>query len=314
LILVCGEALIDAIENADGTQRMLPGGGPFNTARALARLGVPTAFLGHLSNDEHGRRLEELLAADGASMALATYGSEPTTVAVAEIDGAGLAEYEFIVDGTSAPNLTPSMIPDQLAPDITAIHVGTLGLVLEPMASTLSELVRREGGKRMVMLDPNVRPALLTDEVEYRNRLDQLMAQSTIVKASETDLRWLAPELGYEAAAGRILKFGVRLVIVTLGPRGAYATTPDLHVSVEAPPVEVVDTIGAGDAFSAAFLAWLYDHHRLQTDITLDPEELRSALEFACLAASLTCARAGAEPPTRAELELARASRGDALR
>jgi fructokinase len=303
LILVCGEALIDAIENADGTQRMMPGGGPFNTARALARLGVPTAFLGHLSNDEQGRRLEELLAADGANLALATYGSEPTTVAVAEIDGAG----------TSAPNLTSAMIPDQLAPDITAIHVGTLGLVLEPMASTLTELVRREGGKRMVMIDPNVRPALLTDELGYRNRLDQLIARCTIVKASETDFGWLYPELGYEAAAGRILKSGARLVIVTLGPRGAYATTYDFHVSVEAPPVEVVDTIGAGDAFSAAFLAWLYDHHRLQTDITLEPQELRSALEFACLAASLTCARAGAEPPTRAELEQAQASRGDPL-
>jgi fructokinase len=314
LILVCGEALIDAIEDADGTQRMMPGGGPFNTARALARLGVPTAFLSHLSNDASGHRLADLLAADGASMALASYGPEPTTVAVAEIDGAGLAEYEFIVDGTSAPNLTAAMIPDHLEPNITAIHVGTLGLVLEPMASTLTELVRREGGKRLVMLDPNVRPALLTDEVGYRNRLDQFIAESTIVKASESDFSWLYPGLGYEVAADRILKSGARLVIVTLGPQGAYAAAPDLRVSVEAPPVEVVDTIGAGDAFSAAFLAWLYDQHRLQTDITLESDELRSALEFACLAASLTCARAGAEPPTRAELERARESKGDLLR
>lgn len=303
MILVCGEALIDAIEDADGTQKLMPGGGPFNTARALARLEVPTAFLGHLSNDALGRRLADLLAADGASLALASYGPQPTTVAVAEVDGEGLAEYEFFVDGTSAPNLTPAMIPDQLAPDITAIHVGTLGLVLEPMASTLTELIEREGGKRLVMLDPNIRPALLIDEVEYRERLDRLIAQSTIVKASEADFGWLNPRLGYEAAAHRYLKAGARLVIVTLGARGAYASTDELRVAVEAPRLEVVDTIGAGDAFSAAFLAWLYDHDCLQADLKLEPQELRSALEFACLAASLTCARAGAEPPTRADME-----------
>lgn len=308
MILVCGEALIDAIEDADGTKRMMPGGGPFNTARGLARLGVPIAFLGHFSTDGLGRRLAELLEADGASLALASYGPEPTTVAVADLDGQGLAEYEFFVDGTSAPNLTPAMIPDHLAPDITAIHIGTLGLVLEPMASTLTHLIRREGGDRLLMLDPNVRPALLTDEVEYRERLDQLIALSTIVKASETDFRWLYPDLGYEDAADRILKAGARLVIVTLGAQGAYATSGDIRVSVEAPPVEVVDTIGAGDAFSAALLAWLYDHHRLQADLKLDPEELRSALEFACLAASLTCARAGAEPPWKSEM-MARESR-----
>ncbi|OLC67544.1 MAG: hypothetical protein AUG06_05020 [Actinobacteria bacterium 13_1_20CM_2_65_11] len=310
MILVCGEALIDAIEEPDGAQRMMPGGGPFNTARALARLGVPTAFLGHLSNDASGRRLAELLAADGASLDLASFGPEPTTVAVAEIDGAGLAEYEFIVDGTSAPNLTTAMVPDQLPGDVSAIHVGTLGLVLEPMASTLTEVVGRESAKRLIMLDPNVRSALLNDEAVYRNRLDRLIAKSTIVKASDTDFRWLKPGLGYEVAADQVLKSGARVVIVTLGPRGAYATTADCRIGVEAPRVEVVDTIGAGDAFSAAFLAWLYEHDRLQTDLTLGADELRSALEFACLAASLTCARAGAEPPTRAELERARASKG----
>jgi fructokinase len=303
LILVCGEALIDAIDDEDGAQRMMPGGGPFNTARALARLGVPTAFLGHLSTDPLGRRLATLLEADGASLALASYGPEPTTVAVAEVDGAGLAEYEFFVEGTSAPNLTPAMVPDQLPADITAIHVGTLGLVLEPMASTLADLVEREGGQRLVMLDPNVRPAMVADEADYRDRLDRLIARSTIVKGSETDFRWLYPELGYEAAANRILNAGVRLVIVTLGPQGAYATTGDFHVEVEALPVEVVDTIGAGDAFSAAFLAWLYDHDRLAPDLRLEPRELQSALEFACLAASLTVARAGADPPMRVDLE-----------
>jgi fructokinase len=308
LILVCGEALVDALNNSDGTQRLMPGGGPFNTARALARLEVPTAFLGHLSNDALGRRLAELLAADGASLALASYGPEPTTLAVAEVDGAGLAEYEFFVKDTSAPNLTPSMVPDHLSPDINAIHIGTLGLVLEPMASTLAELIRSEGSGHLVMLDPNIRPGLLSDEQDYRDRLDRLIGEATIVKASESDFQWLIPGVGYEAAAAQTLETGPRLVIVTLGPRGAFAITDDARVRVEAPPVDVVDTIGAGDAFSAGFLAWLSDHDRIDANLRLEKEELRAALEFACLAASLTCAKAGAEPPTRAEMQLARAS------
>ena len=308
MILVCGEALVDSVKNPDGSQRLMPGGGPFNTARALARLGVPTAFLGHLSNDAFGRRLGELLVGDGASIGLATFGPEPTTLAVAEVDEAGVAEFKFLVEGTSAPNLTPAMIPNQLPLEITALHVGTLGLVLEPMASTLTDLIKREGARRLVMLDPNVRPSLIGDSLEYRDRITQLMGISTIVKASETDLGWLKPELEYAAAAAEILDSGARLVIVTLGAKGAYATGRNLRVRAEAAPVDVVDTIGAGDAFSAAFLAWLHDNDRIHPDLTLETEELRAALEFACLAASLTCAKAGAEPPTRAEMERARYS------
>jgi fructokinase len=308
VILVCGEALVDSVTNADGTQRLMPGGGPFNTARALARLGVPTAFLGHISNDALGHRLAELLVADGASLALATFGSEPTTLAVAEVDGAGLAEYEFFVEGTSAPHLTPEMIPDHLPRDIAALHVGTLGLVLEPMASTLADLVDREGPQRLVMLDTNVRPSLVSDNLEYRDRLMRLMGQSTIVKASEADLQWLNPDMGYEGAADQILKGGARLVLVTLGSQGAFGIGQNLRVTVEAPPVDVVDTIGAGDAFNAGFLAWLHDHDRISANLNLEMEELRAALEFACLAASLTCAKAGAEPPTRKEMERAHES------
>jgi len=132
VIVVCGEALIDMIHNGDGTQRAAPGGGPFNTARALARLGVPTAFLGRLSNDKFGRELAELLVSDGASLELASVGAESTTIAVADVDSAGLAEYQFLVQGTSAPHLTLDMLPDKLASEVNALHLGTLGMVLEP--------------------------------------------------------------------------------------------------------------------------------------------------------------------------------------
>jgi fructokinase len=303
MIVVCGEALIDVIQNGDGTQRAAPGGGPFNTARALARLGVPTAFLGRFSQDRFGRELADLLAADGASLELATVGSEPTTIAVAEIDSAGLAEYEFRVDGTSAPNLTPDMLPARLDADVQALHLGTLGLVLEPMASTLVDLVHRERDGRLVMLDPNIRVGLAPDG-DYRERMHDVISRSTIVKASDHDLGWLYPGMGYEDAAESLLGAGVRLVVVTLGARGAFAAHRSERIHVEAVPVEVADTIGAGDAFGAALLAWLYDHGHVRPDLEMRPGDLRAALDYACLAAAITCSRPGADPPWKREMVL----------
>ena len=294
MIVVCGEALIDMIHNDDGTQRAAPGGGPFNTARALARLGVPTAFLGHLSNDEFGQELADLLKADGASLRYATFGPEKTTIAVADVDSEGLAEYEFLVHGTSAPNLTPEMVPSDFGPDVSAIHLGTLGLVLDPMAETLEGLASREHGKRMLMLDPNVRVGL-SPESEYRDRLHHVIAESSLVKASDADLAWLYPGLEYEEAAERILDEGVGVVVVTLGAEGAFGAHGDLRIRVPAPYVHVVDTLGAGDAFGAALLAWLHDHDCTGPELRLTEGELREALEYACLAAAITCTRAGAE-------------------
>ena len=301
MIVVCGEALIDVIRNGDGTQRAAPGGGPFNTARALARLGVPTAFLGRLSNDQFGRQLVEALKADGVSLELASVGSEATTIAVADVDSEGLADYQFLVQGTSAPNLTPEMIPAHLEEDVNALHVGTLGLVLEPMASTLLEVVRRERDGRVVMIDPNIRVGLIPD-LEYRERLHTVLTESTIVKASDADLTWLYPDLSYKRAAERLLGEGVAMVVVTLGAQGAFAAHRDFRLSVDAVKVQVVDTIGAGDAFGAGLLACLHDHAALKPSLQLQEPELRSAVEFACLAAALTCARAGADPPWRSEM------------
>jgi fructokinase len=226
---------------------------------------------------------------------------------VAEVDSAGLAEYEFLVEGTAAPNLTLDMVPKRLSPDVRAIHLGTLGLVLQPMASTLVELVRREREGRLVMVDPNIRLGL-APEGEYRERLQEVISQSTIIKASNADLAWLYPDMSYEDAADRILDEGGRLVVVTLGAQGAFAAHRGFHVPVDAVKVEVVDTIGAGDAFGAALLAWLHYHDAIQPDLYLEKDEVKAALEFACLAAALTCARAGADPPWKSEM-IARASR-----
>ena len=302
MIVVCGEALIDLVPSDDGRERGTPGGGPFTTARALARLGIPTQFLGRLSTDAFGQQLRDLLATDGADLSLTSFGPEPTTLAMADVDRGGHAVYRFVIDGTSAPNLTPQMLPTSLAPVVTTLHVGTLGLVLEPMASTIAGLVANEHNARLVVVDPNIRPALLSGAAGYRERMEAVISQSTIVKASDADITWLYPDLDLHAAARALLAHGPSLVVVTLGAEGAFGISDGVDVRVAAPVVDVVDTIGAGDAFGAGLLAWLYDHDRLSRDLHLQREELHAALEFACLVASITCTRAGADPPRRADL------------
>ena len=299
MIVVCGEALIDVVRNSDGTQRATPGGGPFNTARALARLGVECAFLGHLSSDAFGQELSQLLAADGVSLELISTGPEPTTIALADLDAEGLAEYTFEIEGTSAPHLTAEMVPAHLG-DVSALHLGTLGLVLEPMASTLTEMAIREHEGRLVMIDPNIRRSLVDDA--YRERLASLLEVCTVVKASDSDLGWLYPDRDYVAASEDLLAKNVSLVVVTLGDEGAFGAHRDLRIHVPATPVKLVDTIGAGDAFGAAVLAWLHDHGLVGSSLNMSEEQLRSSLEYACLAAALTVARPGADPPRKREL------------
>jgi fructokinase len=305
VIVVCGEALIDRISPPTDNSHPIdsPGGGPFNTARALARLGTPTQFLGRLSSDASGQQLRELLAADGADLAMTSIGPEPTTLAIIDVDPEGHAAYRFLSNGTSAPNLTEQMVPASFDPSVKALHVGTLGLVFEPIATTIASLVDREHANRLVMVDPNIREPMLHGVDGYRARLDRVIARSTIVKASDADVAWLFPSFPLLEAAHALLARGPRLVVVTLGAEGALGISANSEVRVPAPVVQVVDTIGAGDAFGAALLAWLHDHGRLSRDLQLERDELRAALEFACLVASLTCSRPGADPPWRTELD-----------
>jgi len=301
MIVVCGEALIDLIRMPAGEQRARPGGGPFNAARALARLGVPTAFLGHLSEDGYGRELSHLLRDDGVAVEMASFGPEPTTMALADIETGGVARYRFVIEGTSAPNLTLDMVPATFAAEVSGLHIGSLGVVLTPMADTVIQLATRERGRRLIMLDPNIRPGLIDVDV-YRRRLESLIASSTIVKASDSDLEWMQPGAGYRDAAAQLLTKGVRMVAVTLGAKGAFGAHRGFRVQVAAPAVKVVDTVGAGDAFGAGLLAWLHDHGLIHTDLRLEEDELRAALEHACRVASLTCARPGADPPRKEEM------------
>lgn len=301
MIVVTGEALVDLVLAADGSIGGHPGGGPYNVARTVARLEQPVSYLGRISEDAFGRRLRAELEADGVGIDAVVGTAAPTTLALAELDEHGAASYRFYVDGTSAPGLTDEDAAHALPDDVRTFYLGTLGLVFEPLATTLERLLGRLGEDVLVAIDPNCRPTVIDDPPAYRSRLRRLLGRADVVKVSEDDLAWLQPGVAPEEAAGDLLAGGASVALVTLGGDGALVVTEEETVAVEAPSTDVVDTIGAGDAFMGAFLArWRVDE--CGRDDLGDVEALVDATRFACRVAAVTCSRAGADPPRLAEL------------
>lgn len=301
MIVVAGEALIDRILRPDGATLEVPGGGPFNTARAIARLALPVAFLGSLSTDSYGVDLRGVLTADGVDLSFVRTTDAPTTIATAEIDARGSATYRFETIGTSAPLLDQAAIEAAMATRPAALHVGTLGLVLEPMASALASAVDIVGPETLVMIDPNCRSAANADRRAYVERMLATFGRADVVKASREDLTYLWPETPIVGAIDRILAAGVRVVLVTDGSRPVVCATPGFAFELPVPEVDVIDTVGAGDAFGGGFLArWMELGH--SRDGLADESALRDAVGCAVEVASLTCQREGADPPRRHEL------------
>ena len=303
MIVVAGEALIDILVAPDGRLTAVPGGGPFNTARTIGRLDGAVAFLGVLSTDRFGVVLREALVRDGVDLSMAPATDAPTTLAIAELDEAGTATYRFHTAETSAPGLSPDAVAAAIALGPEAVHVGTLGLVLEPMASALASGIAAADERILVMLDPNCRPSVILDRAAYLGRLDAVLARTDIVKASVDDLGFIEPGTSAHDAAGELLDRGPAVVLVTDGDRPVRVLTRDLAFDVAAPPVAVVDSVGSGDAFGGAFLAQWAERGLGRRELA-DPGALREAVSFAIRVAGVTCGRAGADPPTRAELGL----------
>jgi fructokinase len=301
VVVVGGEALVDLVLAPDGALRAHSGGGPFNTARALGRLEQPVLYLGRISTDRFGARMRVELAEDGVALDAVVDTDDPTTLAVAEIDESGSASYRFYTEGTSAPGLTAETARAALPDDVGMLHVGTLGLVLEPTATALADAAERMAGRALVMVDPNVRPVLIADLSAYRARLGAVLRHTDVVKASDADLAWLEPGAGPVEAARALLADGPKVALVTLGGAGALVVTERDAVAVPAPRVDVVDTIGAGDAFSGGFLAQWRMRGR-DTGALSDVGAVAEAAEFACKVAALTCARPGASPPRLSEV------------
>ena len=302
VIVVAGEALIDLVLDPNGRLGAHPGGGPFNTARSLSRLEQDVLYLGRISDDRFGTQLRAELAGDGVRLDAVVETSDPTTLALAEIDAEGVASYRFYTEGTSAPGLTSEVALASLPEDVHMLHVGTLGLVLEPMATALRVVISTLSASALVMLDPNCRPALIPDRWAYRRQLEDTLGRSHVVKASEEDLAWLEPGAEPAAAARSLLADGAEVVLVTRGPQGALVVTEREERAVAAPPANVVDTIGAGDSFSAGFLAW-WRLRGLGREDLRDLDAVVGATAFACAVAAKTCERAGASPPRLSELE-----------
>ena len=301
MIVVAGEALMDLVPGEDDALRAHAGGGPFNTARTIGRLGQPVAFLGRLSSDRFGRTLEAMLEADGVGLGSVVHTDEPTTLALAEVDPAGAARYRFYERATSAPGLEPADALAALPPEVGVLHVGTLGIHLEPIATAVEALVERVAGTALVVVDPNVRAGVLADPAAFRARLARILERADLLKLSEDDLAWLTPGMPPDEGV-RSLLGGARAGVVTLGGEGALVVGPAGVMRVAAPAVDVVDTIGAGDAFGGGLVAWWHMRDLGREELG-DLDTLVEGTAFACRVAALTCARAGATPPTLAEAQ-----------
>jgi fructokinase len=303
MIVVGGEALVDLVDE-HGLLSPVPGGGPFNTAIALGRLGIPVAFLGTLSHDEYGGLLAHLLLEAGVDMSLVRWSDAPTPLAVVHRHDDGGNSYTFYLTGTSLADLPPETVP-ALPEHVWAIHVGTLGLAVDPPAAAYEALLDREAGRRTIVLDPNVRPVVFGDQVSYSARFERFARLADIVKLSDDDAAWIYPKLELTDVLEHVLGLGPRLVAITMGTLGAVAASRGGYARVPAVPVTVVDTVGAGDSFGAALLAALVSREALEPGATrsLDDSLLEDAVEYAVTASAITCTRMGAVPPSRAELD-----------
>ncbi|MER8014798.1 carbohydrate kinase [Streptomyces griseoluteus] len=300
MIVVAGEALIDLVPQGRGALaglRPALGGGPFNTAVALGRLGSPTAFLSRASHDAFGEALLDGLRRAGVDVSAVQRGPEPTTLAVATIDSGGSAAYSFYVEGTADRLFTtPAALPE----GTRAVSFGTCSLALEPGASAYEELMRSAAGQGLfTALDPNIRAGLIPDADAYRARFRGWLPSVTLLKLSEEDARWLG------GTPREWLAAGPSAVVVTRGGDGLTVHTADgAEYRVPGEKVAVVDTIGAGDTVNAALLHGLSTLDALSARALagLGPDTWRRLLGFAARAAAVTCSRAGAQPPYAAEL------------
>ena len=298
-VLVVGEALVDLIVSPDGGLEAVPGGGPFNLARTAARLGVSTAFGGGISDDVFGRRIAALLRADDVATPVPPRTGLNTTLAIAELDASGAATYTFYLDGTAAAELHDGDVV--ITEDVDVLVVGTLGLVAEPIASTVERLVAGVPDRVLVLVDPNCRPSVITDDAGYRARLQRVLARADVVKVSGDDLAYLDEYADPLDVARGLLALGPRVVLFTDGADSVRILCATDEIVVPVPGVDVVDTVGAGDAFGGAFLAFWVRAGLHRDDLT-DLAALRDVVERAIVVAGITCTRAGANPPHLSEL------------
>ncbi len=304
MIVVCGEALIDLVpDDATGARwTAIPGGSPANAAVALARLDVETALLARLSGDSFGHRLREHLVGNGVDLSLAVAASQPSSLAIVELDATGAASYRFDIVGTADWQWSDAELPPT-RPTVRAVHAGSLALSLLPGGPVLERFLKRSRATSTICIDPNVRPSVDGDLAQVRASVDRWCGLADILKASSDDVSLLFPDDEPEVAARRWQALGPAVVIVTLGAHGALAVTRHGTIRLPAPPTGVVDTVAAGDTFTAGLLASLHRSGALggRLDDLTEPA-LSEAMQYGLRAAAITCSRPGADPPRLAEM------------
>lgn len=305
-VIVIGENLVDLIEGEGTTLIASPGGGPFNVARTVARLGERCVFLSGISRDDYGQMIRDCLVDDGVELATPDALELASTRAFVDVTGPS-ATYRFDLAGTAAFSLDPVSTLDSWGswePVTRIVYVGTLGIVVEPMASAIAVLLEKLGDQVLLAFDPNCRPTAIGDVDAFRRRAQRIMERSDIVKVSLEDLEFLYPDEAPSSAAEEISRRGVACVIVTRGPRAVHVRLADGSFDVDVPKTEVVDTIGAGDALIGGLMAWWVrsglDRRHLG-DASLVTQAVTAAVEVA----ATTCQRQGAQPPRPVDLSRA---------
>jgi fructokinase len=292
-IWVCGEVLIDVLPTGP-----VVGGGPANTAKALARLGHAVEFVGGISTDSFGQLARKELERDGVGVGLALKSDKPTCTATVQLDKAGSATYKFVIDSTATFEFSPSWLPDpeKLKPSI--LQIGTLATVVEPGASVLFDWAVKCAEFAPIVFDPNVRPSFLGDRKKYCQAVEKWVGISSVVKLSDEDIAWLYPDQSLDEVAHRWLEGETSLVVVTRGAKGIIGYTHGASEEVESYVVDVVDDIGAGDTVGAILVEAIIQH----SVAGLVGHTLNTVLHRATVAAGITVSRAGAQPPRMHEL------------
>lgn len=308
---VVGEALVDLVESADapGTFAAHAGGSPYNVALTLGRLGRPVSLVARTGRDTFGRMLEDKARASHVGFERWQIVDEPTTLAVASLDAAGRAQYNFYLDGTAGLGWDDSLV--DLLPTGGILHLGSLASWRPPSGAVLQALQKRtyEAGDTLVSYDPNVRPALIADKRAVRVSIERCIGSAHLIKASDEDIEFLYPDDAMPSVAARWCELGAALVIVTLGAGGAIAFGPSGEFARRPGlPITVADTVGAGDSFAGGLLdalaaADLATPGALRDAVRAADPRIADALVQAIVVSAITCERHGANPPTRAELE-----------
>lgn len=309
MIICCGEALIDFIPMPDGLYyHPCPGGSILNIAVGLGRMQVPVGFLSQLSTDMFGDLLANYLIKNKVNLEFCPRIDGQTTLAFVSLPRETAQEPQFAVYANDAVDrsMTTNDLPVKFRDDVIAMHFGSISLVLEPGATALEALMKRESRRRVLTLDPNVRPAVIPNAEIYRQRFSEWVLLVDILRLSQVDMEYLYPDKSIEDLLPGWFSAGLSLIFLTRGEEGSSGYLPNgTQVFTPAPKVAVKDTVGAGDTYFSAALAYLYDHGKLSRSSLISgmsTEDLEGCIKFAAKAAAINCTREGADPPYKNEM------------